>query len=76
MIRYQDRLLYGTDHEIHDIPGRSPGAAGFALEKGWYRQWLYFATDSVVEGIRGLKLPANVIDKLYYGNASKFFRKR
>lgn len=75
MIRYQDRLLYGTDQEVHDVPGITFEQTSAGLENGWYRQWLYFATDSVVGGIRGLNLPAVVIDKLYYRNAEIFFRR-
>ncbi len=75
MIRYQDRLIYGTDSEVHDIPGKSVEETCHNLEKGWHREWLYFATDSVVNGIRGLNLPARVVDKLYYQNAAAFFRR-
>jgi predicted TIM-barrel fold metal-dependent hydrolase len=76
MIRYQDRLIYGTDSEVHETPGKSVEETCSNLEEGWYREWLYFATDSVVNDIRGLKLPAGVIDKLYYRNAAPFFGKK
>ncbi len=75
MIRYQDRLIYGTDNEVHDRPGVASAEICTKLEKGWYNHWLYFATDSVINGVKGLKLPASVIDKLYYTNASRFFKK-
>lgn len=74
MIRYQDRLIYGTDNEVHDVNGKSPAEICKSLENGWYKQWLYFATDSVVNNIKGLKLPVSVIDKLYSLNADSYFK--
>jgi predicted TIM-barrel fold metal-dependent hydrolase len=74
MIRYQDRLVYGTDNEVHDINGLSSAEICKDLEQGWYRQWLYFATDSTVNNIKGLKLPSEVIDKMYCRNMEAIFK--
>ena len=74
MIRYQDRLIYGTDSEVNDTHGKSPAEICKDLETGWYRQWLYFATDSVINNIKGLKLPAGVIDKFYSLNTESYYK--
>jgi predicted TIM-barrel fold metal-dependent hydrolase len=73
MIKYQDRILYGTDDEVHDIEGITVEQSCDNLRKGWFNQWLYLATDSVVNNIKGLKLPASVIDKIYFKNADRYF---
>lgn len=72
MIKYQDRILYGTDFEVHDEKGLDPEKVKANLRKGWLDQWIYFATDSVLE-VQGLKLPRDVIDKIYFRNAEKYF---
>lgn len=72
MIRYQDRILYGTDFEVHDVPGMNPDSVKANFRKTWLDQWIYFTTDSTL-GVKGLKLPADVIDKIYYKNAEKYF---
>lgn len=80
MIRYQDRLMYGTD------AGVDPGDTNFesktkSLHRGWLADWIYLATDSLVTvrdlgdaGVKGIKLPAEVIDKIYFKNAEHFFK--
>jgi len=77
-IKYQDRLLYGTDRTIEST--KNPGAMIKNVEDGWIRQWRFFATDDIfVESevggeLKGLKLPAEVIDKIYRKNAEKWLR--
>jgi predicted TIM-barrel fold metal-dependent hydrolase len=73
MIKYQDRILYGTDFEVHDEPGLDPEKIKADLRKGWLDQWIYFTTDSTLQ-VEGLKLPKEVIDKIYFKNAEKYFR--
>jgi hypothetical protein len=73
MIKYQDRILYGTDDEVHDIEGITVERSCDNLRKGWFSQWLYLATDSVVNNVKGLKLPASVVDKIYFKNAERYF---
>jgi hypothetical protein len=78
MIRYQDRILYATDFEIND------STDVVKMKKEWHNTWLddwkYFVTDdkmtvSHVDGeIEGLKLPKEVIDKLYFQNAMRWFK--
>lgn len=73
MIKYQDRILYGTDFDVHDEPGLDPEKVKANLRKGWLNQWIYLATDSTLE-VKGLKLPREVIDKIYFKNSEKYFR--
>ncbi len=73
MIKYQDRILYGTDGEVHDIEGLTFERSCDNLRRGWFGQWLYLATDSVVNNVKGLKLPASVVDKIYFKNAERYF---
>jgi len=77
-IKYQDRLIYGTDGGIgpNDDPDRT---RAYTHEK-WLEDWKYFVTDETmsvneVNGeFQGLKLPKGVVDKIYYANAVKWFR--
>jgi predicted TIM-barrel fold metal-dependent hydrolase len=77
-IKYQDRLLYGTDLTLN--PGDD--AAQFRQEAHgfWSRDWRYLATDEsqrveiIKADVKGLALPRAVIDKIYYSNAKRVFR--
>jgi len=82
-IKYQDRLLYGTDMRssatdvvnahIHDAAGLKKHAHDV-----WLRHWKFFTTDEMmtvpkVQGkFRGLKLPRTVVNKIYYTNAQRW----
>ncbi len=77
MIKYQDRLIYATDHGVDS-------ASNFAeVNKSVHdvriSDWKFFATDEEMsvtdfEGkFLGLKLPKEVIDKIYRKNAEKWF---
>ncbi|MGA1015554.1 MAG: amidohydrolase family protein [Limisphaerales bacterium] len=76
-IRYQDRILYGTDGGVQ-APGQAK-AASLQMQRRWLSDWTYFCTDqeqSVPEldlPVRGLKLPRAVVDKIYHGNARQLF---
>jgi predicted TIM-barrel fold metal-dependent hydrolase len=87
-IRYQDRLLYGSDltenppsaAERAQNPPMNPAADFTAEADGFWRSdWQYLATGAVqhIEAInadvRGLALPKPVIDKIYYRNARRVF---
>ncbi len=72
MIRYQDRILYGTDDEVYDFPGEEYVKTTENLRRGWMAQWIFLATDSVTN-MKGLQLPKEVINKIYYKNAERFF---
>jgi len=71
LIKYPDRVLYGTDLEW--MPwSDTPGALSH-WQQEYLRDWKYFATDEWVEHegkkYRGLKLPEAVLRKVYHDNA-------
>ena len=76
-IKYQDRLIYGTDGGIG--PDDDPEASKKSTHDKWVEDWKYFTTDEMmtvweVNGeFQGLKLPKEVVDKIYYTNAVKWF---
>jgi Amidohydrolase len=86
-IKYQDRLLYGTD--LTENPAdpheraRNPPSDGAPFEVQadgfWRSDWLYLATsgvqhiDAIKADVKGLALPKSVIDKIYYANARRVF---
>lgn len=79
MIKYQDRLLYGTDRIANDDD--EPEEFKEFLHRSWVRDWTYFTTEEMMESpsfegeFRGLKLPKSVVDKIYFHNALKWFPK-
>lgn len=76
-IKYQDRILYGTDGGFK--PGANLENAYAYNRERWIAHWKYFCTgeaQTVPEldnPVQGLALPKGVIDKLYHGNARKLF---
>jgi len=74
-LKYQDRLLYGTDLT------EDPGDTTFAAEADafWRSDWSYLATrdtqhiDAIRADVTGLALPRSVIDKIYFTNAKRVF---
>lgn len=74
LIQYQDRVLYGTDFVL--MPDDDSAIALRKYSETLERDWKYFATDEPVEfrqhKIRGLKLPSNVLQKLYHDNAARW----
>jgi predicted TIM-barrel fold metal-dependent hydrolase len=74
-IKYQDRVLYGTDLAI--MPQENTVAALRDWESTYARDWAYFATDETLEyrgrKIQGLELPKGVLPKLYHDNAVRWF---
>jgi len=77
-IEYQDRLIYGSDRIVDDA--RDPDQAVKSAHEIWLKDWEFFCTDhslksGAFEGeFQGLKLPREVVDKLYRKNAEKWFR--
>ncbi len=79
LIKYQDRILYATDITISkEDTDYSRVTAG--IRARWKNHWTYLATDSSVvvrdlgnRKVPGLQLPREVIDKIYYRNAERFF---
>ena len=75
LIRYQDRVLYGTDNVLYPPDKTENVLRDWAAR--YARDWRYFAGDADVkfEGgtTRGLHLPRDVLRKLYHVNAVKWF---
>lgn len=86
-IKYQDRLMYGTD--IADSPPE-PGKPAenppvdldhlaSEADHAWRSDWHYLATpgaqriDDLSADVKGLGLPRSVIDKIYYSNAHRIY---
>jgi predicted TIM-barrel fold metal-dependent hydrolase len=75
-INYQDRLMYGTD--IIDR-GQEKEAFQNRMHQTWMNDWEYLVTDnkmtsSLIDGeFRGLKLPKEVVDKIYAANVKKWY---
>ena len=76
-IRYQDRILYGTDLTLN--PGEDVQAFRQSAHDVWSSDWTYLATgdtqrvDDIDAEVAGLALPRSVIDKIYYANAHRVF---
>jgi predicted TIM-barrel fold metal-dependent hydrolase len=77
LIRYQDRILYGSDEEYGPVEGDS--AAIRSLHDAWFNDWLFLATNRRLHSAefpyayRGLHLPKPVLDKIYRSNAEREF---
>jgi hypothetical protein len=75
MIEWSDRILYGTD------VGRWQEAAQDELRMAQYvRTFKILETDEMVKGgffggpeIKGLDLPKDVLEKIYYQNAMRIY---
>ncbi|MBN2287720.1 MAG: amidohydrolase family protein [Candidatus Glassbacteria bacterium] len=79
-IKYQDRLLYGTDLAVDSTcVGSGMTRALELIEATYSRDYQYFATDDEMEvpevngKFHGLALPAAVLKKIFYGNAGKWY---
>lgn len=72
-IKYQDRILYATDFVINE--GTKPEDVRKGTHDTWLQDWTFFATDKMMKNanngaeLKGLKLPKEVIDKIYRKNA-------
>lgn len=78
-IDYQDRILYGTD--LAAVDSDDPDELKKHLHEIWTTDWKYFVTDETMNiakvngDFKGLKLPSDVVDKIYFGNARKWYPK-
>ncbi|MBK9390704.1 MAG: amidohydrolase family protein [Bacteroidetes bacterium] len=76
-IKYQDRLMYGTD--LDDGRADDGEKLGKILHDTWLADWKFFVTDEEMSTgqfdgkFNGLKLPAEVIDKIFSENAIKWY---
>jgi hypothetical protein len=77
LIRYQDRILYGTDIAV--APGESGEAAAAEARAAWRSDWQFLTsddrmhTDEFTGPFRALALPRAVVDKIYRINAETLF---
>jgi predicted TIM-barrel fold metal-dependent hydrolase len=77
LIRYQDRILYGSDDSSG--PDESDPAEIAAVHSGWVEDWRFLATTDSMHSpdfsqpFQGLHLPRSVVDKIYRENARRLF---
>ena len=77
-IKYQDRILYGTDKADGSEEG-DPEELRPLLHQEWLSDWKFFTTDETMTSrkvngeFKGLRLPREVIEKIYFRNAEKLF---
>ena len=75
LIKYQDRVLYGTDLVV--MPKDDTEKALAEWNDTYARDWKFFATNKKVEvkgrKFQGLELPEPVLRKLYHDNAVRWF---
>lgn len=74
ILKYQDRILYGTD--LHVFPGKPEEAAPSLWEKQYALDWRYFATNDTFEyqghKAQGLQLPREILKKICHDNAVRW----
>jgi len=77
-IKYQDKLLYGTDAGYSG--SNNPDRFKNGMHETWIDDWKYFTTDDEMTSDKfhrkftGLKLPKEVVDKIYSQNAIKWYK--
>ncbi len=77
LIKYQDRILYGTDIVITE--NRKMEDIKTQFINSWTADWKYFTTDQELTSndlnfpFKGLKLDTKVLKKIYYENALKWY---
>jgi predicted TIM-barrel fold metal-dependent hydrolase len=78
-IKYQDRIIYGTDRGDYVGSEQDPEKLKEKARVEWTSDWKFLTTDEpmtsqhVNDEFKGLKLPREVIDKIYYKNAENLF---
>ena len=80
IIKYQDRLLYGTD--LADEGSGTVEELSSQIHQTWIEDWKYFATDEKMTApsfrgeFQGLQLPKEVVRKIYSENAIEWYKLR
>lgn len=78
ILKYQDRLLYGTDEGYSG--SNNPDGFKNEMHKIWADDWKYFTSSDEMTSDKfdgkfsGLKLPKKVVDKIYSENAVKWYK--
>jgi predicted TIM-barrel fold metal-dependent hydrolase len=76
-MRYQDRILYGSD--VQYGPREGDGSAAAEVHDGWLDDWRFLVgtgrlhSSEFPSAYRGMHLPKTVIDKIYRTNALREF---
>ena len=78
MIKYSDRILFGTDLSTRSIKGDPQKTVD-----AYHRCFQALETDNILPGgffslnkeIKGINLPVEVLEKIYYKNAAKIYPK-
>src|SRR5215210_3555412 len=76
-IKYQDRLIYATDEGVR--ANSNPAEVSKSAHENWLRRWKFFTSrekmkvPKVEKEFNGLKLPKEIVDKIYLKNAEKWF---
>ncbi len=76
-IKYQDRIMYGTD--VEENSSQKPGELNIHAHKLWMNDWRYLNTEDSLQSpfvdkkFKGLHLPKTVINKIFYTNAEKWY---
>jgi predicted TIM-barrel fold metal-dependent hydrolase len=77
IVKYQDRLIYGTDNDHSFAPPSHAARTSREWEEAYADQWRFFATDDVItyhgQKVKGLRLPPEILRKLYHDNAETWF---
>ena len=77
-IKYQDKLLYGTD--LEDNGTNNGEVLAKRIHETWLNDWKYFTSkdemtsDKFKGKFEGLQLPKEVIDKIFSKNAVKWYK--
>lgn len=77
IIKYQDRILYGTDLGVREDSDMN--AVKRNMHKTWLADWKYFTTNEVMTSedvngsFRSLKLSEKVLKKIYFYNAKRWY---
>jgi predicted TIM-barrel fold metal-dependent hydrolase len=74
LIKYQDRVIYGTDLDFRG--NEKPSEVINEWRETYARDWKFLATDDFLDyhgrKIEGLKLPRRVLKKIYHENAVRW----
>lgn len=77
VMKYRDRLIYATDEAVREY--RPADEIRKQARARWLPHWQFFVSDDTMSArkvtgkFRGLKLPREVVDKIYRTNAEKWF---
>jgi len=76
-IKYQDRIMYGTDLGV--VEGNNADTIKEEAHTTWLRDWNYLTSADSLQTpfldtkIKGLQLPKETVDRIYYKNVEQFF---